>query len=48
MYFGSREIRELLGALYRDLVKYPIVASIRKANRNTRDIDLLKGSMTTS
>lgn len=42
MYFGSREIRELLGALYRDLVKYPIVASIRKANRNTRDIDLLK------
>lgn len=42
MYFGSREIRELLGALYRDLVKYPIVASIRKANGNTRDIDLLK------
>ena len=42
MYFGSREIRELLGALYRDLVKYPIVASIRKANGDTRDHDLLK------
>ena len=42
MYFGSREMRELLGALYRDLVKYPIVASIRKANGDTRNHDLLK------
>ncbi len=37
MYFGSREMRELLRALFRDLVKYPIVASIRQARSNTRD-----------
>ena len=36
-YFGSREIRELLKALYRDLYKYPIVESIRKANNDITD-----------
>lgn len=35
MYFGSREIRELLKALYRDLYRYPIVEAIRKANHDT-------------
>ena len=37
MYFGSRQIRELLKAVYRDLFKYPIVESIRKANGHTVD-----------
>src|SRR5690242_18735597 len=37
MYFGSRQIRELLRALYRDLYKYPIVAKIRATNHNTTD-----------
>jgi len=37
VYFGSREVRALLEAMYRDLYKYPIVESIRKANDNTTD-----------
>ena len=37
MYFGSRQIRELLKALYRDLYRYPITASIRRANKDTLD-----------
>jgi hypothetical protein len=37
MYFGDHETRELLRALFRDLVKYPIVASIRRANADTTD-----------
>lgn len=41
MYFGSRQIRELLKALFRDSYKYPIIESIRKANKDTTDADLL-------
>ncbi|HUW81749.1 MAG TPA: hypothetical protein VMZ31_02990 [Phycisphaerae bacterium] len=41
MYFGSRQIRELLKALYRDLYKYPIVESIRRANDHTLDSQLI-------
>ncbi len=41
MYFGSRQIRELLKALFRDLYKYPIVESIRKAHGDTTDAALL-------
>jgi hypothetical protein len=37
MYFGNKELRQLLSSLYRDLFKYPIVASIRKANGDTID-----------
>jgi hypothetical protein len=37
MYFGDREIRGLLKALYRDLYRYPIVETIRRANRDTLD-----------
>lgn len=37
MYFGDRQIRELLKALYRDLYKYPIVEQIRKDNSDTND-----------
>src|SRR5205823_181428 len=41
MYFGSREMRALLKAVYRDNFKYPIVADIRRANGNTLDRDLI-------
>jgi hypothetical protein len=37
MYFGSRQIRELLKALYRDLYRYPIIEHIRRANGDTLD-----------
>jgi len=37
MYFGSRQIRELLKAVYRDLYRYPIIQSVRRANGDTLD-----------
>lgn len=47
MYFGDREIRGLLKALYRDLYRYPIIQAIRRANTDTLDsrvIDSLFGA----
>ncbi|MDT3381969.1 hypothetical protein RNI52_31880 [Labrys neptuniae] len=41
IYFGQREIRELLRSLYRDLFKTPAVHSIRRANGDTKDTALL-------
>lgn len=41
MYFGNEEIRQLLISLYRDLYKYPIIESIRKLNRDTKDISFI-------
>ena len=41
MYFGNNELRQLLLSLYRDLYKYPIISSIRKANGNTIDVDFI-------
>ena len=38
IYFGQREVRELLKSLYRDLYKYPVVAEIRLNNGRTRDL----------
>ncbi|MDR6417723.1 hypothetical protein [Pseudarthrobacter sulfonivorans] len=40
-YFGSREIRELLKAVFRDLYRYPIIQSLRTANGGSRDSKLL-------
>ncbi len=37
MYFGDREIRVLLRALYRDLYRYPIIEAIRRDNGDTTD-----------
>jgi hypothetical protein len=37
MYFGSRQIRELLKHLYRDLYRYPIIRDVRRANHDTLD-----------
>ena len=42
MYFGSREMRELLRALYRDHYQYPLVERIRRENGNTADMDLIQ------
>jgi hypothetical protein len=41
VYFGQREIRELLRSLYRDLYKTPALHSIRRAHGDTKDIGLL-------
>ncbi len=35
MYFGSRQMRALLKALYRDKYKYPIVEQVRRTNADT-------------
>ena len=43
MYFGSRQMRALLKALYRDKYKYPIVEQIRRANADTVDAAFIQG-----
>ncbi|MEP6669181.1 MAG: hypothetical protein ABJF10_08515 [Chthoniobacter sp.] len=37
IYFGSKEVRELLKSLYRDLYRYPIIERIRRDNQDTCD-----------
>lgn len=44
MYFGSVQMRNLLKSLYRDLYRYPIIDSIRKANSNTLDKGIIETS----
>lgn len=39
MFFGDRQIRELLKAMFRDLFKYPIIEQIRRANGDTLDLN---------
>lgn len=46
LYFGKREIESLTMALYRDLVKYPILASIRRQNTNTLDVQKIEAEYT--
>ena len=41
LYFGTREIRELLRSVYRDLFRGPLIRQLRAANRDTVDEDLL-------
>ena len=41
LYFGTREVRELLRAMYRDVFKYRIVERLRRQNQNTTDTQLL-------
>jgi hypothetical protein len=40
-YLGSREIKESLRSLYRDLVVYPIISSLRRSLNNTSDLNVL-------
>lgn len=42
MYFGNKELRQLLRSMFRDLFKYPIVESIRKANGDTVDERIIR------
>jgi hypothetical protein len=42
LYFGIREVRELLRALFQDLYERPLVAGIRRSNGDTTDIDLIE------
>ena len=42
MYFDNTTIRELMVRVYEDLYKRPIVYSIRRINRNTKDTDFIK------
>ncbi len=42
MYFGSRQMRTLMNAMYRDLYRAPIVYSIRKSNGDTMDSELIE------
>lgn len=41
MFFGDRQIRGLLRALYRDLYRYPIIRAIRRNNGDTLDAKLI-------
>ncbi len=44
MYFGNRELRQLIVSLYRDLFKYPIVSAIRKDRNDTVDLDVINAA----
>ena len=41
LYFGPREIQELLRSLYRDLFKYRLVESIRLSHNDTTDTSII-------
>lgn len=45
MYFGTREIRELLKSLYRDKYLKPLIQSIRKSNGNCKDINTISSTI---
>jgi hypothetical protein len=42
MYFGAVPVKKLLKSLYRDLYRYPIIASIRKNNNDTLDNNIIE------
>jgi len=42
MYFGARETRALLKAMFRDDYRYPIIESIRRRNHDTLDEALIE------
>jgi hypothetical protein len=42
LYFGIREVRELLRALFQNLCQRPLVTDIRKKNGDTIDIDFIE------
>lgn len=41
-YFGNRQMRTLLKAMYRDLYRYPVIEGIRKANHDTLDRNVIE------
>ncbi len=42
-FFGEREIRVLLSAVYRDLYRYPLLEAIRRTHHNSTDVGLISG-----
>ena len=44
MYFGDRELRALLRALYRDLYQPPVIQAIRRRHGNTTDLRIIEQS----
>ncbi|MGI4830439.1 MAG: phosphoribosyltransferase-like protein [Janthinobacterium lividum] len=42
MYYGRRETRALLEAVYYDLFRQPLIAQIRRQNGNTQDRSLIR------
>ncbi|MEN4735974.1 hypothetical protein ABEH94_05995 [Pantoea agglomerans] len=42
MYFGNKEIRELLKSIYRDKIKNPLMQQIRKENGDTKNFALIE------
>ena len=42
LYFGAREIQELLRSVYRDLFEYRIVQSIRRTHNDTTDPKIIR------
>lgn len=45
MYFGSREVRVLLRALYREMIVAPFVQRARKSLNETRELDKLESEI---
>jgi hypothetical protein len=45
MFFGSKEIRVLLNALYRDLFLCPLIQEIRSNAGNTRNLDAIRNGV---
>lgn len=45
MYFGDMQIREMLKAVYRDLICYPIIYRIRKENNDTTNEDMIRDKL---
>ncbi len=41
IFFGTREVRELLRALYRDQFRYPVMARLRETHDDSVDVTLL-------
>lgn len=48
MYFGNREIREMLKSVFRDKVKHPLIKSIRKSNGNSNNSQLINSQYVNS
>lgn len=44
-YFGSGEIRELLRSVYRDLVLYPMIETIRVGMSDSQDVSVVTGKV---
>lgn len=42
MFFGAREVRELVRVLYRDLYRYPLLKLIREQNGNTLEAGIIE------